>query len=165
MRAFFECWYPRLVRFIYVRVGDADQAEDLAQEAFLRLLQNAPRHPKAWLFTVAENLLRDEARLASGRARHLTLIQAAREEERDPGPESELLRKDDAALVRRALERLPERDRTLLLLHHEGFRYREIAEHLGLAPASIGSLLTRAQRRFLESFNAACGNDERRASA
>ena len=152
MRTFFERWYPRLVRFLYARTGDADQAEDLAQEAFLRLLERRPRDPGAWLFTVAGNLLRDEVRLARGRARRLTLVRLERELDGDPGPEPELLRAEEAAGVRRALADLPERDRTRLLLHHEGFRYREIAQQLGLAPTSIGPLLTRAQRRFLESY-------------
>lgn len=164
MRSFFEQWYPRLVHFVYVRLGDADQAEDLAQEAFVRLVRNRPRHPAAWLFRVAENLIRDEVRLARGRARHLTLIQVEQSQENDPGPEQELLRRDDVAHVRRVLDSLPTRDRTLLLLHYEGLRYREIAQQLGLAPASIGSLLTRAERRFLKSYGAARESEERRAS-
>lgn len=164
MRSFFELWYPRLVHFLYARLGDVDQAEDLAQEAFVRLVRHRPQHPTAWLFTVAENLIRDEARLARGRARHLTLIQAERSQENDPGPEQELMRRDDVARVRRVLDSLPVRDQTLLLLHYEGLRYRDIAQQLGLAPASIGSLLTRAERRFLKSYQIACESEEQRAS-
>ena len=55
-RPFFEKWYPRLVRYLRARMGDEDQAEDIAQEAFVRLLDQAPRDPAAWLFTVAANL-------------------------------------------------------------------------------------------------------------
>jgi RNA polymerase sigma-70 factor (ECF subfamily) len=152
VRAFFDLWYPRLVRYLCARVGDRDQAEDLAQEAFVRLVHHRPREPRSWLFTVAENLARDEARLARGRSRHLQVISAERREELDPGPEPELVAREDTERVRRALAGLPERDRSLLLLHHAGFRYGEIAREVGVAPGSVGSLLTRAQRRFLETY-------------
>ncbi|MFN2433609.1 MAG: sigma-70 family RNA polymerase sigma factor [Gemmatimonadota bacterium] len=164
MRALFDRLYPRLVRYLEARVHDADRAEDLAQEAFLRLLEHRPRHPRAWLFRVAENLVRDEARLARGRARHLTLLGAERAAERDPGPEADLLRRQEAERAGRALAELPERDRALLLLHHEGFRYREIAAQLGLAPSSIGPLLTRAQRRLVAAYHGGKEGDARASS-
>jgi DNA-directed RNA polymerase specialized sigma24 family protein len=47
------------------------------------------------------------------------------------------------------LKALDVRDQQLLLLHHAGLAYREIAAELGVAPSSIGALLTRARRRFL----------------
>jgi RNA polymerase sigma-70 factor (ECF subfamily) len=162
VRAFFDVWYPRLVRYLWARVGDLDQAEDLAQEAFVRLLSHRPREPKAWLFAVAENLARDEARLARGRVRHLQLLHAERETEADPGPEIGLAGRDDAEDVRRALDLLPERDRRLLLLHHAGFRYREIAREVEVAVGSVGSLLTRAQRRFLHAYQGLDGREDRR---
>jgi RNA polymerase sigma factor (sigma-70 family) len=151
-RPFFDRWYPRLVRFLHARTGDADQAEDLAQEVFLRLLKHRPRNPRAWLFRVAVNLLRDEARLARGRSRRLTLLEVERSEEVDLGPEAEVLRSEEVAHVRHALAELPSRDQELLLLHFAGFRYSEIADELNLARGSIGSLLTRAQRRFLKHY-------------
>ncbi|MBA2563945.1 MAG: sigma-70 family RNA polymerase sigma factor [Gemmatimonadetes bacterium] len=150
MRAFFETWYPQLVRFLHVRLGDHDQAEDLAQEAFVRLLAARPRHAPAWLFTVAENLLRDHARQVAGRGRRLMLVAAVPQQGESLEAEARLLREDVAARVRRALAALPLRDRHLLLLRNDGFSYREIAERLELAPSSIGSLTTRAQRRFLQ---------------
>ena len=140
------------MRYLHARLGDRDQAEDLAQEAFVRLLERPPRRPGPWLFTVAANLLRDEARLAKGRARRLVLVRNEVEGRNDPGPEPALLRAEAVAGVQAALSAIPERDRRLLLLHHSGFRYREIAEQLELAPASIGPLLTRAQRRFVAAY-------------
>ena len=56
--------------------------------------------------------------------------------------------------MQRALNALASRDRQLLLLHHDGLSYREIAVRLTLAPSSVGSLLTRAHRRFLVSYEA-----------
>ena len=78
-RSFFDEWYPRLVLYLRARLGDQDNAEDIAQEAFVRLLDNTPRDAVGWLFAVASNLAIDHQRLANGRARHLTLIKVARD--------------------------------------------------------------------------------------
>ncbi|MBI4513121.1 MAG: hypothetical protein HY702_03335 [Gemmatimonadetes bacterium] len=59
---------PPLVRFLYRRLGDRDQAEELAQEAFVRLIERRPRGPRAWLYAVAANLARDAARADVRRA-------------------------------------------------------------------------------------------------
>lgn len=165
LRQFFDEWYPRLVRYLRLRMADPDHAEDIAQEAFVRLLDHAPRDPVAWLFTVAANLATDHARVARGRARHLSLIRAERAADADPGPEVPLLRAEEVGRVRRALAALPERDRELLLLHHGGWRYRDIAARLGVAPSSVGSLLTRAQRRFASSITTMDLPDEDRQAS
>ena len=60
--------YPALVRFLYRKVWDAERAEDLAQEAFSRALTHRPENPRGWLFVVAANMARDEARKARARA-------------------------------------------------------------------------------------------------
>lgn len=164
LRSTFERWYPRLVRFLYARVGDADQAEDLAQEAFVRLLRSRPRESGPWLFTVAANLARDEARLARCRARHLSLVHSEAQARLAEGPEASLSRKEELERVRTALAALPDRDRDLLLLHNAGFRYREIATQLAVAPSSVGPLLGRAQRRFIEVYERAQAHDARRAA-
>jgi RNA polymerase sigma-70 factor (ECF subfamily) len=153
MRRLFEREYPSLVRFLYRHLGDQDQAEDLAQEAFVRLLAESPRNPRAWHFTVAMNLARDAARGDLRRTRRLELVAAERGEDLTPSPEVEMLRKERADEVKQALARLTERDRTLLLLWEEKVPYRQIAEVLGVAPSSVGPLLSRAQRRFLEHFD------------
>src|SRR6188474_3706223 len=68
--------YRALVRFLYRKVWDAERAEDLAQEVFVRALAHRPEKPRAWVFAVAANLARDEARAAVRRKRHLTLLKA-----------------------------------------------------------------------------------------
>jgi RNA polymerase sigma-70 factor (ECF subfamily) len=164
-RSVFETWYPRLVRRLALRLGDTDQAEDLAQEAFVRLLSAAPRDPVAWLFTVGANLAADHARVAQGRARHLALIGGELRRGGEDDPEAALLQAEAMARVRRALAGLPERDRTLLLLHHDGVRYRDIARHTGVAPSSVGSLLTRAQRRFVKCYESLGENGDAREAS
>src|SRR3990172_7493001 len=68
--------YRALVRFLYRKVWDAERAEDLAQEAFARALVHKPENARGWLFVVAANMARDEARKAARERRHLTLLRS-----------------------------------------------------------------------------------------
>jgi RNA polymerase sigma-70 factor (ECF subfamily) len=56
--------------------------------------------------------------------------------------------KESVNAVRLILDQLPERDRQLLLMREEGFKYEEIARVIGVAPASVGTLIARALRKF-----------------
>ena len=70
---------PDLVRFLHRKVWDMERARDLAQDTFVRALRENPADPRAWLFTVAANLARDEARTAIRRKGHLTLLKTEAE--------------------------------------------------------------------------------------
>src|SRR5512141_1234231 len=70
----YQSTYTAVVRFLYRKVWDAERAEDLAQEAFIRAMAHRPEKPRAWVFAVAANLARDEARAAIRRRKHLTLL-------------------------------------------------------------------------------------------
>jgi RNA polymerase sigma-70 factor (ECF subfamily) len=145
--------YRSLVRFLYRRIGDQARAEDLAQEAFVRAIEHEPAKPRAWLFTVAANLARDEGRRASVRRRHLTLIKAEAEARPpEPPPDVALERQETVQQVRTALAQLAERDREALLLWEEGLSYGEIADVLGLSRGSIGTTLARARARLAAAF-------------
>jgi RNA polymerase sigma factor (sigma-70 family) len=147
--------YRSLVRFLYRRIGDPARAEDLAQEAFVRALEHQPEKPRAWLFTVAANLARDEGRRTAVRRKHLTLIKSEAEARPpEPGPEVALERREAVMKVRAALERLTERDREALLLWEEGFNYDEIAGVLGLSRGSMGTTLARARARLAAAYEA-----------
>jgi RNA polymerase sigma-70 factor (ECF subfamily) len=151
--AVYRATYTDLVRFLYRKVWEADRAEDLAQEVFVRALDHDPENPRAFVFTVAVNLARDEARTAVRRRRHLELIKAE-----PPAPtvsaEEELARKEQEAVVQKALAQLTERDREVLLLWDAGFDYDEIAAQTGLARGAIGTTLSRARRRLVEAHAA-----------
>ena len=62
-----------------------------------------------------------------------------------------MLRAEERAQARRALEQLPERDREALLMREEGLNYEEIGEALGIAVGSVGTTLSRARRRLVEN--------------
>ena len=145
--------FPDLVRFLHRKVWDAERAEDLAQEAFVRALRERPRRPRAWLFHVAANLATDEARTVIRRKRHLTLLSSEMAtRSSDPGPEARLERRELQARVRRALDALGQRDREVLLLWDAGLNYQEIAEQTGLAVGSVGTTLARARKRLVSAY-------------
>ena len=63
-----------------------------------------------------------------------------------------LERKEEVDHVRHVLERLSEREREILLMRHAGFSYKEIAEAVDVAPTSVGTLLARAERNFVNVY-------------
>lgn len=65
------------------------------------------------------------------------------------GPERHLDRLEDRNRARAALDRIPSRDREILLMRYEGFSYREIARAVDVAHTSVGTLLARAEERFV----------------
>jgi len=146
--------FPRLFRFLNRLTGDADLASDLAQDAFVRLYSRGsmPDEPCAWLISVALNLFRNTRTTAARRRRLLTPFRAEAVMADPPAvPGVALENEARREQVRRALRRLSERDRQLLLLRAESYRYREIAAALELNEASVGTLLARAKRAFLEA--------------
>ena len=149
--AIYEASYEDLVRFLYRMVWEDDRAHDLAQETFVRALRHEPEQPRAWLFSVARNLARDEARTAVRRRRHLELVRVEESGRVVEDADQEMDRAEQHEAVREALDRLSERDREVLLLWDAGLSYDEIAEQTGLARGAIGTTLSRARRRLVEA--------------
>lgn len=157
--AVYEATYDDLVRFLYRLVWTEDRAQDLAQEAFVRALRHDPDQPRAWLFSVARNLARDEARAAGRKRRHLSLVRGEESDRVVDDASQELERSERHATVRRALEQLGERDREILLLWDAGLTYDEISEQTGLARGAIGTTLSRARRRLVEAHRTGEGQN------
>ena len=150
----FRTYHQPLVRYLTRRLGDRDWAEEVAQETFLRAVrQETITSERSWLFAVATNLIRDEARKDARRRRHMELLreQAKAEEAVDPEPLT-IERAQEAAIARKALDMLTERDREALLMREEGLDYTEIAAALELSFASVGTTLARARRRLVEAY-------------
>jgi RNA polymerase sigma-70 factor, ECF subfamily len=150
----FREYHDPLVRYLTRRLGDRDWAEEVAQETFVRALrQTSLQNERAWLFAVATNLVRDEARKDARRRRHLELLREEAKAESVVGPPpTDLERAQERALARRAIDALTERDREALLMREEGLDYNEIAEALQLSLASVGTTLSRARRRLVEAY-------------
>jgi RNA polymerase sigma-70 factor, ECF subfamily len=153
----FKLYHTPLVRYLTRRLGDRDWAEEVAQETFLRALrQDSLSSERSWLFAVATNLVRDQARKDERRRRHLQLLaDEEREREAEGAPEPmDAERSQQQAMARQAVDGLAERDRLALLMREEGLDYKEIAEALGLSFGSIGTTLARARRRLAETYEA-----------
>jgi RNA polymerase sigma-70 factor (ECF subfamily) len=154
----FNANFQRLNRFLDRLSGDPELAADLTQETFIKLYRrgSAPEKPEAWLITVGLNLFRNLKSSGSRRRRLLTNTRGEGAHS-DPPLSAEQI-SEQAELrrhVRSAIERLPERERNLLLLRAEGYSYRDIAAALELNEASVGTLLARAQRAFRATYEAA----------
>lgn len=151
----FEIQFPRLARYLNRLTGDLDLASDLAQEAFLRLYQRGfmPDQPEAWLVSVAMNLLRT---FASTRTRRLKLLTDTRAEatlsDPPPAPDEGMEGIEERRRVRAVLDRMPERERRMLLLQAEGYKYHDIATALRIHEASVGTLLVRARQTFRRHY-------------
>lgn len=153
------CHRSELLRYVHRLTGDPDFAEDVVQDALLRYVTyegaDSLASPRAWLYRVATNLVRDNARNAAMRERRTLLVDLPSA----PTPDQELERKQAADQVRRVLDRLPSRDRELLVLRESGFRYREIAEVVSVRTESVPTLMARAVKRFRASFIMEAGDD------
>lgn len=151
----FEVEFSRLYRYLDRLSGEPELAADVAQEAFVRLYRRGalPDAPQAWLISVAMNLFRN---VKSSRSRHRRLLTSARSEgvlaDPAPSPEQAAVSEESRRRVRAAIDRLPERERRLLLLRAEGYSYRDISQALDLNEASVGTLLARARSAFRECY-------------
>jgi RNA polymerase sigma-70 factor (ECF subfamily) len=162
----FRTHYEGVYRLLYRIVGTREEAEDLAQETFLRLHRadylwdrqrvtlERPHNIRGWLYRVASNLaynaLRGEGRRQRRQAETARQADVTGRGEDDPA--ELVVRGDDKQAVRRALAALSQQQAQLLLLRHAGLSYRELAEALGLAPGSVGTLLARAETAFEKSY-------------
>ncbi len=140
---------PRVLMLSRRMLGDAAEAEDVAQEAMLRLWQMAGRWRESapiggWLYRVTHNLAIDHVR-----RRRPTVGLAAAGTVRDPSPSAaELIdRRRRAAAVEQAIAALPERQRTAITLaYHLELGNIEAAGVMGLGVEALESLLARARR-------------------
>jgi RNA polymerase sigma factor (sigma-70 family) len=147
----FEEEFESLFRYVDRWSGDAALAADVAQETFIRLYHRGrlPEELRAWLVSVANNLLRDEHRRVARRERLLRRHSATETAEgSEHRPDADLLAEERRRAVRAALDELPMRERALLLLRHEGYSYRDLGKALRIRESSVGTLLTRARERF-----------------
>ena len=147
----YKTQYQRIYRYLDRMSGDPDAAEDLAQETFVRLYRRGsmPDEPGAWLVSVGMNLLRNMA--SSTRRRRELLERNSREEDdssHGPTADAGTLQCEIHVRVRRTIDGMSYRDKSLLLLRAEGYSYKEIAGALEMNVASVGTLLARAQRSF-----------------
>jgi len=162
----------RLITILAHLVGQQSQAEDLAQEVFLRVYRARKRYvPGAkfstWLFTIANNVARNSQRSMARRPEVNTMVTASGTRSAQPleqmalaasglMPTRQLDNVEMAEIVRVAIESLNERQRMAVLLSKfEDMSYADIAEIMEMSPQALKSLLSRARcklREILEPY-------------
>ena len=151
-----------LVNFLYRMVRSREQAEDLAQEVFIRVYRAREEYvPSAkfttWLFRIATNLALNSLRDHRHEKLQISMdapVTADAEDgdekpfevaDKHPTIEQELLEEDRRKMIRHAIEKLPEKQRAAVLLHkYQELDYSEIAKILGCSESALKSLLFRA---------------------
>ncbi len=143
--------HPALLRYLVRLTGDSELAADAAQETFTRLLERPPRDekPRAWLFTVATNVVRAWSN-SQRRRRELVLANGERATAGNAplSPHAATEANETQRMVRAALDTLTDRERTVLLMREEGFSHREIADAVGTTTGSVGTMIARALDRL-----------------
>jgi len=155
-------YYGRIYDVLFRLTGDAAEADDLAQEAFIRLYRHplaAGRDPSdnvgGWLYRVAVNLGYNALRAA----RRRTGYEQAYDLPASADPDAVVAQRDERRRVRETLAELPEQQAQLLMLRYAGLSYKELAQALDVAPTSIGTLLARAERAFEARYRASAGSE------
>jgi len=156
---------PRLLALARRMLNDPAEAEDVTQEAFLRLWRSAtdsatdsaaelavgPAPVGAWLHRVAANLCLDRLR----RRRGVALDEAAEPADPQPGALERLAAADRATALSAALAALPDRQRAAVILRHfEELSNPEIAQALGVSVEAVESLLARGRRALAAALSA-----------
>jgi RNA polymerase sigma-70 factor (ECF subfamily) len=146
----YECYYPRVYSYILLQLGDAQQAEDIASETMLKMLEALPRYKfrgvpfSAWVFRIARNCLIDHRR-RRGRRVEVRLDTVAEAQAQDPSPAARAEMSESYEKLRRALAQLTDEQRQVVILKFvQGLDNRTIAKVLGRREGAIKSLQYRA---------------------
>ncbi len=151
----------------YSVTGRREEAEDAAQESFLVALQRleecrSPERFAGWLMTIVRNRSRNLVRRESLRDTDPVPLSAST---RLPTPDRDAERSELQAVLRDALDKLPEVQREIVLLHDlEGWKHREIADRLGIPSGTVRSHLHFARRALRDTLGAQAVVEERRRS-
>jgi len=140
---------PRVLSFATRMLGDRAEAEDVTQEAMLRLWRQAPKWQvgdakvSTWVFTVARNLCTDRLR----RARNVPLDGVAEPPDEGRSAAAGMQEKARAVALEAALQTLPDRQREAVVLRHlEGLANPEIATVMDISVEAVESLTARGKR-------------------
>ncbi|MFO7979948.1 MAG: sigma-70 family RNA polymerase sigma factor [Candidatus Aminicenantes bacterium] len=145
--------YKRMVINVCFRLtGDRENAEDVAQEVFFRVYQKAKTFRgrsrlSTWIYRIAVNLSLNYNR------RQNNFLQEKYPSAHFNSPDTILENKEDRQLIKKALDSLPEKQRTAFILHHwEGLSYQEIAGILKSSLSAIESRIHRAKRSLKDAL-------------
>ena len=144
----FEDHNSALIRFLSARLRSEEEAKEIAQEAYVKLLgldrPDTISHFRAYLFRVAANLAKDRLKQRSRRAA-LRTVALAGADDVSPSPERSIHAKQELSIVRHAIEELSPKCRTAFLLYkvHQ-LSIQETAERMGLSVRMVRFYVARA---------------------
>ena len=155
-------YYPRILNFIYRFVGNHSTAEDLTQEVFMRVYNNARKYrPKSgfqtWIYTIAKNVALNDLRRGRRFAYSLDeptsgdghKIYRETENSEALSPDEKIIQKEKAVRIRAAIGKLPDNQKVAVILRrYEEFSYAEIAATLNVSDKAVKSLLSRAMQNL-----------------
>jgi RNA polymerase sigma-70 factor (ECF subfamily) len=150
----------KLISFAYGLVGDAVRAEDIVQDAFMRLSevsrQRSLDNPGGFLYRIVRNLSFDSCRRQTLESRHMqrdSTPDADQVPEERPTPEVELSTRQEVQRVIAAMAAMPERTRIALEMHRlEGAKLKDIATRLGVSVTSAHGLIAEGVQRCRDSL-------------
>jgi len=166
-------YYPRILNFIYRFVGNQSTAEDLTQEVFMRVYNNARKYrPKSgfqtWIYTIAKNVALNDLRRGRRLAYSLDdpadgddhKIYRGSEDLKDISPDEKIIQKEKSVRIQAAISQLPENQKIALILRrYEEFSYAEIAATLNVSDKAVKSLLSRAMQNLKNRLTDRFGPD------
>jgi len=161
VHALFDQLHVPVFRYLLRRTRDSGRAEDLTQETFLRLVRHlrenrALDNPKAWLFTVANNLAidasRNESHFKDLDEAHWKQIEDSNSEIQ-ADPERVMLQRERVDRLHIAVLNLTPLQRECLHLRAEGLRYREIAALLEISSSTVMDAVRRATIKLAREFD------------
>lgn len=145
---FFRANHAAVVRIALSVTGDAQAAQDVAQDVFIGALRRfgdercSPEHAAAWVRAAAAHAALNAIRGERRRDRRQRLSGA---DVAPAGPEERALDAESRAEVREALRRLPRRSAAVLVLRHSGLSYAEVADTMNITVGQVGTTLRRAE--------------------
>ncbi len=151
--------YAKVFNYVQYRVMNRTETEDIVSEVFMKALRHYQSYDEhrasvaTWLFAIARNAVNDHFNRTKRRT--LLPIEAAEQVISGEDVEAQVLAQCDADQLHLLLQRLPERDRTVLALRYWGdMSYAEIAAHMGLTEKNVSVILTRTTAKLRSSFEA-----------
>lgn len=155
MGLLFERHYRPLFGFLYRMTADKENSEDLVQNVFLRMLKY--RHTfkgdgefRTWMYHLARNVLNDHHK---GNKRQAAPLEQVFAEVADEGTENAIDKEEQVHLLNRALNRLPEENREILVLsRYQELAYSEIAKILNISEANVRVRIHRAMAQLKSAY-------------
>jgi RNA polymerase sigma-70 factor (ECF subfamily) len=150
----YETHFDRVARYIAVRIGSIDEAEDLASEVFVRALRSVERYREtgapmeAWIFKIAHNLTVDHLR-SKGRKPSLVPLEEDDPPDSQDNPGEKLEHQEELRQLQKAMAQLTEAQRQVLALRFgSGMTSEQVAEIMGKKPGAVREMQSAGIKRL-----------------